>query len=110
MIGGIRSHNLRSLYSEEWIAGALWSFSSDRACPPPRAQNRKLTKLKRAASGYSERGAHSFAGSFGCRTLLSRHNRNRPDATTTADPITSETVGTSPQTAKPRMLAHMRER
>src|SRR5262245_63572225 len=42
-------------------------------------------------------GAHSFAGGFPWRALLSRHNRNRPDATTTAEPTTSETVGTSPQ-------------
>src|SRR6266545_659505 len=95
--------------SEEWIAGALGSVSSDRTCPLPRAQKRKPTKIKRTAWLLGA-GAHSFAGSFGCRALLSRHNRNRPDATTTADPITSETVGTSPQTAKPKMLAHMRER
>jgi len=42
--------------------------------------------------------------------LLSRQNRNRPDATTTAEPITRETVGTSPQIANPKMLAQMRER
>ena len=55
--------------------------------------------------------AHSRATSAtACRAALSRHNRNSPDATTTAEPITREIVGTSPQTANPRMLAQMSER
>ena len=89
--------------------GAWVGFVGSRMSAGARAKP-KADQDKADGSRLLGAGAHSFAGSFGCRALLSRHNRNRPDATTTADPITSETVGTSPQTAKPKMLAHMRER
>jgi oxaloacetate decarboxylase len=54
--------------------------------------------------------AHSLAGGLAWRALLSRQIRNRPDATTTAEPTIKGTVGISPQTAKPRMLAQISER
>src|SRR5262245_23564346 len=111
MIGGIRSHNFTKCLSEEWIAGVVgWiGLVGSRMSAPLRAQDRKLTRIS-GRFRLLGAGTYSFAGSFDCRALLSRHSRNRPDATTTPDPITSETVGTSPQTAKPRMIAHTRER
>src|SRR5262245_9259037 len=88
----------------------------DAATHPARCSHTPLHKLCsrshcRAKSKVGVRlVAHSLAGSFACRALLSRHNRNSPEATTMAEPITSDTVGTSSQIANPKMLAQMRER
>src|SRR6266446_9446447 len=81
-VGGKKSHN---------------SFTNRMQC----------TKTRRASRPRVLR--YSLAGSFVCRTLVSRQNRNSPDATTTTEPSASARLGTSPQIAKPRALAQMSE-
>jgi hypothetical protein len=75
--------------------------------PPPAARLLENTRPWRISAA----GAHSGARlSEAARALVSHHNRNSPDAITTTEPTSSETVGTSPQIANPKMLAHTSDR